>query len=674
MADERRSHLSRSKKIAGMVDLYFKRLSGAEEKERKRETQRIKQLARKTALEVMKRWKLAEKVVNQRNAKKLEDQQRQAGKEQLDMILEHSAQLLEARVTTNGSGQVDTDDISSDVDMSEQQSMYSDDSESEAEPVEDDSKLTVEELQKKYSSLPDIEMNWNDSGENSDQSENDEKDEESDHSTVMDSEEEESDYDSDDEEVEDGPGLSALLGTATSADLPDDEEDDKDIELKDIEEKPQLVGQFTKGEPNSLLSDAVVDAIEENKSIAVKTPVPFLLRGTLREYQHFGLDWLAGLYNNNTNGILADEMGLGDILSRIKLGYTERESYMSDMIEKFLFVTPKAVCLNMAHQVLGPVDDLGLEPVRELRSQRMFHHSQVKLSIAFPDKRLLQYDCGKLQRLAVLLQELIAGGHRALIFTQMTRMLDVLEQFLNLHGLRYLRLDGATKIEQRQILTERFNQDTRIPIFILSTRSGGLGINLTGADTVIFYDSDWNPSMDKQCQDRCHRIGQTRDVHIYRLVSEYTIESNILKKAQQKQILDNVVIQEGEFTTDYFNKLSVRDMLGDEIVGDGFINTENIELGGKNLEKALAQAEDADDAAAAAVAMREVNNIDAEDFVEEERQKKSRTATPTQELNVADRVVTEQVTEYDELDDELDDVGHVDEYMIRFIEGGYYWD
>lgn len=369
-----------------------------------------------------------------------------------------------------------------------------------------------------------------------------------------------------------------------------------------------------------------------------------------------------------------------EILSRMKLNYAERELYMSDIIEKFSFVTPKAVCLNMAHQVLGPVDDLGLEAVRELRSQSMFHHSQVKLSIAFPDKRLLQYDCGKLQRLAVLLQELIAGGHRALIFTQMTRVLDVLERFLNLHGLRYLRLDGATKIEQRQILTERFNQDTRIPIFILSTRSGGLGINLTGADTVIFYDSDWNPSMDKQCQDRCHRIGQTRDVHIYRLVSEYTIESNILKKAQQKQILDNVVIQEGEFTTDYFNKLSVRDMLGDEVAGADLIGEESIELGGKNLEKALAQAEDADDAAAAAVAMREVNNIDAEDFVEDERQRKSRTATPTasatpkpdQGTGTMEPVTTEEMAEYDE--DDLDDVGHVDDYMIRFIEGGYYWD
>ena len=77
-------------------------------------------------------------------------------------------------------------------------------------------------------------------------------------------------------------------------------------------------------------------------------------------------------------------------------------------------------------------------------------------------------------------------GHRALIFTQMTKVLDILEQFLNIHGYRYMRLDGATKIEDRQLLTEKFNRDPKIPVFILSTRSGGLGINLTGADTVIF--------------------------------------------------------------------------------------------------------------------------------------------------------------------------------------------
>lgn len=174
----------------------------------------------------------------------------------------------------------------------------------------------------------------------------------------------------------------------------------------------------------------------------------------------------------------------------------------------------------------------------------------------FPDPRLIQYDCGKLQSLDRLLRNLKADSHRVLIFTQMTRMLDVLEAFLNFHGHIYLRLDGTTKVDQRQVLMERFNGDKRIFCFILSTRSGGVGVNLTGADTVIFYDSDWNPTMDAQAQDRCHRIGQTRDVHIYRLVSERTVEENILKKANQKRLLGDLAIEGGNFTTAYFKTVS----------------------------------------------------------------------------------------------------------------------
>jgi len=102
---------------------------------------------------------------------------------------------------------------------------------------------------------------------------------------------------------------------------------------------------------------------------------------------------------------------------------------------------------------------------------------------------------------------------------------------------------------------DRFNADTRIFCFILSTRSGGLGVNLTGADTVIFYDSDWNPTMDAQAQDRCHRIGQTRDVHIYRLVCERTVEENILKKANQKRLLGDIAIEGGNFTTAFFREV-----------------------------------------------------------------------------------------------------------------------
>merc|ERR1719163_371088 len=133
-------------------------------------------------------------------------------------------------------------------------------------------------------------------------------------------------------------------------------------------------------------------------------------------------------------------------------------------------------------------------------------------------------------------------------------MLDVLEVFLNLHRHTYLRLDGSTKPDQRQILMTKFNNDPKVFCFILSTRSGGVGINLTGADTVVFYDSDWNPAMDLQAQDRAHRIGQTREVHIYRLISERTIEENILKKSKQKQHLDALVMKDGAFTPDFFKK------------------------------------------------------------------------------------------------------------------------
>merc|ERR1719214_514525 len=120
----------------------------------------------------------------------------------------------------------------------------------------------------------------------------------------------------------------------------------------------------------------------------------------------------------------------------------------------------------------------------------------------------------------------------------MSKMLDILESFLNLYSYTYLRLDGATKPEQRQAYTQRFNTDKKIFAFILSTRSGGVGINLTGAVTVIFYDSDWNPAMDSQAMDRCHRIGQTKDVHIYRLICPHTVEENILKKQRVKRKLD----------------------------------------------------------------------------------------------------------------------------------------
>ncbi|KAF6838414.1 adenosinetriphosphatase [Colletotrichum plurivorum] len=324
-----------------------------------------------------------------------------------------------------------------------------------------------------------------------------------------------------------------------------------------------------------------------------------------------------------------------DFLRAVIHDKDQRADSLQTTIQKFACVTPAVITRDMNEVILGRKaaqaftdEDIRLSsPVKwapfipRQAPIDPWHESRMRLSIQFPDKRLLQYDCGKLQALDKLLRKLQAGGHRALIFTQMTKVLDILEQFLNIHGHKYLRLDGATKIEQRQILTDRFNHDNRILCFILSTRSGGLGINLTGADTVIFYDQDWNPAMDKQCQDRCHRIGQTRDVHIYRLVSEHTIEANILRKASQKQMLDDVVIQEGSFTTDYFNKLSVRDVLGadgTDLVDDAANAAMDRLLGGvesggsRNAGEELKQAEDKEDVEAAKAAEKEIQDDDAE--------------------------------------------------------------
>uniref|UniRef100_A0A665W0M1 Snf2-related CREBBP activator protein n=1 Tax=Echeneis naucrates TaxID=173247 RepID=A0A665W0M1_ECHNA len=302
----------------------------------------------------------------------------------------------------------------------------------------------------------------------------------------------------------------------------------------------------------------------------------------------------------------------------------ERVELLSDIIDRFTFVIPPVEAPPISMHCCHPPPSLSHKQTvfsSMLSTQvapltRSLHRIQCNMRTQFPDLRLIQYDCGKLQTLHTLLRKLKTGGHRVLIFTQMTRMLDVLEQFLNYHGHIYLRLDGSTRVEQRQALMERFNADRRIFCFILSTRSGGVGVNLTGADTVVFYDSDWNPTMDAQAQDRCHRIGQTRDVHIYRLISERTVEENILKKANQKRMLGDMAIEGGNFTTAFFKQQTIRELFD---VNDSEKREVAVELSVPQaeeeeavnkqsttiLEQALCRAEDEEDIVAASQAKAE---------------------------------------------------------------------
>lgn len=155
---------------------------------------------------------------------------------------------------------------------------------------------------------------------------------------------------------------------------------------------------------------------------------------------------------------------------------------------------------------------------------------------------------GKFELLQRILPKFKKTGHRVLIFFQMTQIMTIFEDFLLMQGYKYLRLDGSTKAEDRSELLKLFNQpDSPYFIFMLSTRAGGLGLNLQTADTVIIFDSDWNPHQDLQAQDRAHRIGQTKEVRIFRLITVDSVEEYILERAQFKLNLDGKVIQAGKF-------------------------------------------------------------------------------------------------------------------------------
>jgi SNF2 family DNA or RNA helicase len=175
---------------------------------------------------------------------------------------------------------------------------------------------------------------------------------------------------------------------------------------------------------------------------------------------------------------------------------------------------------------------------------------------------------GKFELLDRMLEKLISAGHKVLIFSQMTQLMDILQLFLDYKGFRHLRLDGNTKADDRGHQMEMFNKEnSEFKIFILSTRAGGLGLNLQAADTVVIFDSDWNPQMDIQAQDRAHRIGQKQEVKVFRLITKTDIEEDILSKAAYKKNLDDKIIRAGLYNTKYSEqerKKRLQDLLKNE--------------------------------------------------------------------------------------------------------------
>ena len=154
---------------------------------------------------------------------------------------------------------------------------------------------------------------------------------------------------------------------------------------------------------------------------------------------------------------------------------------------------------------------------------------------------------GKFELLHRILPKLQKLGHRVLIFSQMVKLMDLLQDHLTMCGFKHLRLDGHTKGDDRGALLHQFNNDFSYFVFLLSTRAGGQGLNLQTADTVIIFDSDWNPQMDLQAMARAHRIGQKMEVRVLRLITASPIEEKILATANEKLDQEAKFIEAGKF-------------------------------------------------------------------------------------------------------------------------------
>ncbi|RID65074.1 hypothetical protein BRARA_D00294, partial [Brassica rapa] len=218
---------------------------------------------------------------------------------------------------------------------------------------------------------------------------------------------------------------------------------------------------------------------------------------------------------------------------------------------------------NLPHPLIQEIDSElpVVQPALQL-THRVFGSCPPMQSF---DPAKLLTDSGKLQTLDILLKRLRAGNHRVLLFAQMTKMLNILEDYMNYRKYKYLRLDGSSTIMDRRDMVRDFQQRSDIFVFLLSTRAGGLGINLTAADTVIFYESDWNPTLDLQAMDRAHRLGQTKDVTVYRLICKETVEEKILHRASQKNTVQQLVMTGGHVQgDDVFGTADVVSLLMDD--------------------------------------------------------------------------------------------------------------
>nr|XP_060641642.1 E1A-binding protein p400 isoform X7 [Anolis sagrei ordinatus] len=256
-----------------------------------------------------------------------------------------------------------------------------------------------------------------------------------------------------------------------------------------------------------------------------------------------------------------------DPLQRLMWILKQQQDSLRDAVNRVLCVLPAAVAAPPSLHVAK------IPPLYNHKMKQLRHHLREKATpflhqlhqfitpqfLQFPDLRLVQYDAGKLEALAVLLQKLKSEGRRVLILSQMILMLDILEHFLNFHFLTYVRIDECANQEERQESMKMFNRDKRIFCAILSSHSRSTGVNLVEADTVVFYDNDLNPVMDAKAQEWCDRIGRCKDIHIYRLVSGNSVEEKLLKNGT-KDLIREVAAQGNDYSLAFLTQQTIQEL------------------------------------------------------------------------------------------------------------------
>uniref|UniRef100_A0A8C3PKG9 E1A binding protein p400 n=1 Tax=Calidris pygmaea TaxID=425635 RepID=A0A8C3PKG9_9CHAR len=259
--------------------------------------------------------------------------------------------------------------------------------------------------------------------------------------------------------------------------------------------------------------------------------------------------------------------GPSNPLQEMILTLVQQQESLKDVVNRALFVLPAAVaappCLYVANPPPSYSHRLKLlkHSLKQTAAPHLHRLQQITTPhlLQFPDLRLVQYDSGKLEALAVLLQKLKSEGRRVLILSQMILMLDILELFLNFHFLTFVRIDEYANHEQRQELMKIFNRDKRIFCAILSSHSRSTGVNLVEADTVVFYDNDLNPVMDAKAQEWCDRIGRCKDIHIYRLVSGNSVEEKLLKNGT-KDLIREVAAQGNDYSMAFLTQQTIQEL------------------------------------------------------------------------------------------------------------------